>query len=74
LNRHSHIDRAAYGHISDAPFNQWWWCMFSSTYNIISFGLTNVIPLFTNCGNPSVWNSRWIVAESISHLLILSLV
>jgi hypothetical protein len=22
LNRHSHIDRAAYGHISDAPFNQ----------------------------------------------------
>ena len=62
-------------HISGAPFNQ---CLIvyvflehTSLYHLI-WQMSSSCSHY--CGNPSVWNSRWIVADSISHLLIFSLV
>ena len=74
-NHHSNIDHATYPHILGAPFDQ---CLIvyiflehTSLYHLIWLMLS---PCSHDCGNPSFWKSQWYVAESITHLLILSLV
>jgi len=75
LNRQSNIDRATQGHILDAPFNQWLMVYVSLGHTTLyHLNCQMSSPCSHNCGNPFVWNSRWIVAESISHLLVPSLV
>ena len=57
------------------PFNQYLivyvFLEHTSLYHLI---WQMLCPCSHNCGNPSFWKSQWMVAESISHLLILSLV